>query len=98
NVPTRLALHDALPIYQAVEQASIRLKEAGVVPIYKKIDSTMRGNVGTEVEAVMDVFGLRLAVICPAFPANRRVVAGGYLLVDGQDRKSTRLNSSHVKT
>ena len=82
--------------YQAVEQASIRLKEAGVVPIYKKIDSTMRGNVGTAVEAVMDVFGLRLAVICPAFPANRRVVAGGYLLVDGQPVARTAIGRDPV--
>lgn len=82
NTESRALSRDAA--YRAVEQTAARLRDAGVVPIYKKIDSTMRGNVGAETEAVMDAFGLRLAVICPAFPANRRIFAGGYLLVDGQ--------------
>lgn len=82
--------------YQVVERTAVRLREAGVVPIYKKIDSTMRGNVGAEVEAVMDVFGLKLAVICPAFPANRRLVAGGYLLVDGQPVARTAIGRDPV--
>ena len=54
------------------------------------------GNVGAEVEAVMDVFGLKLAVICPAFPANRRLVAGGYLLVDGQPVARTAIGRDPV--
>ena len=36
--------------------------------IYKKIDSCMRGNVGTEVEALLDALGYEMSFITPAFP------------------------------
>jgi D-threonate/D-erythronate kinase len=49
--------------------------------VFKKIDSTMRGNVGFEVAAAMEVFGCEAAVVCPAFPAMGRVVEKGLLRV-----------------
>jgi uncharacterized protein YgbK (DUF1537 family) len=47
--------------------------------IFKKIDSTLRGNVGSEVAAVMAAFHCKTAVVTPAFPAMGRVVERGYL-------------------
>lgn len=49
--------------------------------VYKKIDSTLRGNIGQELRAVMDAMGIEKAVVSPAFPANRRTVIDGKLLV-----------------
>jgi len=51
--------------------------------IYKKIDSTLRGNVAAELQALLDVTTAAHAVVCPAFPAIRRTVLNGVLLVDG---------------
>lgn len=82
--------------YAAVADTAGRLNEAGVIPIYKKIDSTMRGNVGVMIEAVMDAFRLRLAVVCPAFPANGRLVVGGHLLVDGEPVARTAIGRDPV--
>ncbi len=45
--------------------------------VYKKIDSTLRGNLGAELDAIMDVFGFRLAVVAPAFPALGRTTRAG---------------------
>ena len=45
--------------------------------IYKKIDSTMRGNIGAEMDGVMDGFGYRLACIAPSFPEKERTVVNG---------------------
>ncbi|MBZ4653794.1 MAG: hypothetical protein JG781_1133 [Peptococcaceae bacterium] len=59
------------------------LKEMGVREIYKKIDSTWRGNIGAELEAMMAELGLSLAVICSAFPKTGRLVKEGYLLING---------------
>jgi uncharacterized protein YgbK (DUF1537 family) len=43
----------------------------------KKIDSTLRGNVGSETAAMMDAVGATVAVCAPAFPATgRRTVEG----------------------
>jgi uncharacterized protein YgbK (DUF1537 family) len=52
--------------------------------VYKKIDSTLRGNVTSEVEAVLDHFDSDIAVVAPAFPSTGRVTVGGYHLVDGE--------------
>lgn len=49
--------------------------------VYKKIDSTLRGNIGQELKAVMDALGVEKAVVSPAFPANKRTVVDGKLLV-----------------
>jgi uncharacterized protein YgbK (DUF1537 family) len=50
---------------------------------FKKIDSTLRGPIGAEVDALMRALGATTAVVCPAFPAQRRVVLDRVLLVGG---------------
>src|SRR5258705_2340917 len=50
---------------------------------FKKIDSTLRGHVGAEIDALMPAAGLGTAVVCPAFPAQGRTVIERTLLVDG---------------
>jgi uncharacterized protein YgbK (DUF1537 family) len=49
----------------------------------KKIDSTFRGPIGAEVDALMRATGTTTALVCPAFPAQRRVVIDRALLVAG---------------
>ncbi len=46
---------------------------------YKKIDSTLRGHIGSELDAMLDVLGHPQAIICPAFPAQERSLHDGYL-------------------
>jgi uncharacterized protein YgbK (DUF1537 family) len=50
---------------------------------FKKIDSTLRGPIGAELDALMHAVGAATAVVCPAFPAQRRVVLDRMLLVGG---------------
>jgi uncharacterized protein YgbK (DUF1537 family) len=52
--------------------------------LYKKVDSTMRGNVGYELRALMDVVEPRAIVVAPAFPQGGRTTRWGYQRVDGQ--------------
>ncbi len=47
---------------------------------YKKIDSTLRGHIGSELDAMLDVLGHPQAIICPAFPAQERYLYDGYLV------------------
>ncbi len=51
--------------------------------IFKKIDSTLRGNVVTETTVLMSVCGRKRALIAPAFPAQGRTVVNGLVHVDG---------------
>jgi uncharacterized protein YgbK (DUF1537 family) len=60
---------------------------------YKKIDSTLRGNIGGELDAMLDVLERRYAVIAPAFPAQNRGLHQGYLSSEVGLR-----NSPHLPT
>ena len=51
--------------------------------IYKKIDSTMRGNVGREVEAILKARGIPKAIVVPSIPILGRTVEKGILKVNG---------------
>lgn len=45
--------------------------------IYKKIDSTLRGNVCSELKALIDVLNPGIIVVAPAYPQNNRTVVNG---------------------
>jgi D-threonate/D-erythronate kinase len=49
--------------------------------LFKKIDSTLRGHVGAELEALLRATGRRAALVCPAFPDQERTVVDGVLRV-----------------
>lgn len=68
--------------YQKVTAVCQAFKDSGVKNIYKKVDSTLRGNLGAEIEAAAKVFEPELVVIAPAFPANNRITVGGYHLLN----------------
>ncbi|KYH32737.1 four-carbon acid sugar kinase family protein [Neomoorella mulderi] len=72
----------AIEAYQRVYEIALKLKKAAISRVYKKIDSTLRGHPGAELEAVMDAWQAGLALVVPAFPANRRFVRDGYLIIE----------------
>lgn len=49
--------------------------------VYKKIDSTLRGNIGGEIEEIMKIFGKKVCILSPSFPSHQRATLGGYLLM-----------------
>lgn len=60
-----------------------RARAAGFTRIFKKIDSTMRGNPGAEIEAALVGTGQRAAIICPAMPKTGRTCRDGIIYLDG---------------
>lgn len=52
--------------------------------VFKKIDSSCRGQVGVEVEALLEAAGILGALICPAFPEQGRTVIDGVLHIRGE--------------
>ncbi len=50
---------------------------------YKKIDSTLRGAVGAELDAWLDALGGRV-ILCPAFPEQGRTLIDGVVQLHGQ--------------
>ena len=65
---------------RAVTQALAPWCQADLL-IYKKIDSTLRGNPGAEIEAALRVSGKRLALIAAAIPGAGRITLNGECLV-----------------
>lgn len=70
--------------YRKVKAAAEYVQASGIDLIYKKIDSTMRGNIGAELDAVYDVCRPDFIVFAPAYPQYNRVVRDGRLYVDGR--------------
>lgn len=57
--------------------------------LFKKVDSTLRGNVAAETLAAMQASGRRHAIVCPAFPAQKRTLVDGAIFIDGVALKDT---------
>jgi len=55
----------------------------GVENFYKKIDSTLRGNIAQECLSMLEELKAQCAVIAPAYPQAGRRTVGGYQLVRG---------------
>jgi len=49
--------------------------------IYKKIDSTLRGNIGYEIDAILEKTNGSLCFVAPSYPEQNRTLVGGILIV-----------------
>lgn len=50
--------------------------------VYKKVDSTLRGNIGVEIEEIIMIFNRDICIFSPSYPSYQRITVGGYLIVD----------------
>ena len=92
--------------WKQVRSATRSLVQGGYSRLFKKIDSTLRGNVGAEVDAMMDESSAPYAFVVPAFPDTGRTQRDGILYVggtplsaapEGKDRLSAPASSSVVE-
>ena len=90
----------------ARERVSRAVRRLGGRTVYKKIDSTLRGNIGAELMAAMQEAHCEKAIVAPAFPAVGRTTSNGVLLVDGTPVAETQfaddpvspVSESHIPT
>nr|WP_243448368.1 four-carbon acid sugar kinase family protein [Candidatus Thiosymbion oneisti] len=61
--------------------------------IYKKIDSCLRGNLGAEIDVLLDTLGLDAALVAPALPIQGRTTIGGIQRVYGTPLAQTQFAS-----
>jgi len=57
--------------------------------LYKKVDSCLRGNLGAEIDVLLDFLGLDAALVAPALPAQGRITVSGIHLVHGRPLADT---------
>lgn len=69
--------------YEAVNNIVRQAVQMGIQVIYKKTDSALRGNVGSELSAVLDGANGKRLYFIPAFPDVQRVTEKGIHYIDG---------------
>jgi D-threonate/D-erythronate kinase len=69
--------------YAVVKEAASVLTATGWQHFYKSVDSTLRGNLGAEISAVLDVVRPDCAIVAPAFPSYGRTTADGVQFLRG---------------
>lgn len=74
--------------YERVKQEVERVKH--LKPIYtKRIDSTLRGNIGAEIDAILDQHKDSIAIVVASYPDSGRISIGGFLLVNSVPLQNT---------
>lgn len=69
--------------YQKVMLATSALKRMGILYFSKRIDTTLRGGVGVEIDAMLDQLKEgTIAVVVPAMPQSKRILVGGFSIID----------------
>jgi len=61
--------------------------------VYKKIDSTLRGNIGYETDAILRETNISVGFMTPSFPEQERTVVDGVLMVWGKPLALTEASS-----
>jgi len=69
--------------YSRIRKVTTSIQAYGYRDIYKSVDSTLRGNIGAEIDAVMDTHSFDLCVVAPAFPLYGRTTVNGMHFLDG---------------
>jgi len=64
---------------------------------YKKVDSTLRGCIGAEVEEMMNVLEKDICIFTPTLPSHQRITMGGYLIVNGRPLGLSKYYSGDLK-
>lgn len=76
--------------YNRVSNVAKFFKDKNVKFFTKRIDSTLRGNIGAEIDAVLDSLGENAtAVMVSSFPTSGRVTIGGFLMVNSVPLEKT---------
>jgi len=77
---------ESASIVRTVSEEAVR---RGVRWFYKKTDSTLRGNIGSEIDTLMRAAGYDRLMFIPAFPDAGRTVTDGSLFVNGVPLQET---------
>ncbi len=91
-IPTESRNVSADEAVEKVQAATdVFLQHMNVEYFYKKIDSTLRGNIAKETLAMLNKLEWDAAVVMPAFPVEGRITVGGYHMLKGVPIQRTEL-------
>lgn len=82
-ISTESRSDEPLIAYKKLYEVGIKIKHYDNVLLYKKIDSTLRGNIVDEIKGLFDAIQPDLVVFAPAYPKQGRTTLKGIHLVNG---------------
>lgn len=88
NIAAKKAYRAVIDVFDFVRNRTL---------IYKKVDSTLRGNLGAEIDAIMDVTGKELTIFAAAYPKYRRYTIGGIQFLGNLPISSEEISKDPVK-
>lgn len=74
---------DSEEAYKRVKSGLEKLKNDDVILYSKRIDSTLRGNLGSELRAFLDTLDDHIGICVPAYPDSGRIIVNGTMIVNG---------------
>ena len=88
-VDTESRLLNKEAAYWRVYHSMEKLMQYEVEKVYKKVDSTLRGNIGAELDASMKASKADFAFFAPAYPTYGRTTLSGKQMVDNSPLEKT---------
>ncbi|GAG73850.1 unnamed protein product, partial [marine sediment metagenome] len=88
---------DAKTARQRLRSVLQRLNFSDKDIFYKKVDSTLRGYIGGELEEMMNILEKDICIFTPTFPSHKRITIGGYLIVNGKPLGLSKYYSGDLK-
>ena len=82
-IDTESRCDDKETAYRKTYEIGKIIKAENIKYIYKKMDSTFRGNIGAEISGMMDSLDIRHSILVPALPSNERTTVNGNVYVKG---------------
>ncbi len=79
--------------YQKCYNLGKELYDIGNIIVYKKIDSTLRGNIGAEIDGLFNALQIKVALLAPALPSNGRTTHNGEVYVHGVKLENTEVTN-----
>lgn len=86
------------------ETAYLKLKKIGnflsnirTEKVFKKIDSAFRGNIASEINALMDSLHINICFVINSIPSMDRITLGGFQIIKGKVLNDTEFNKDPVK-
>ncbi|WP_256853162.1 four-carbon acid sugar kinase family protein [Pantoea sp. Fr+CA_20] len=88
DYPAMVVSSDSRPLPKAEAQLQVsaavkQLQARGAHYFTKRIDTTLRGGIGFEIDAMLEQLpDETVAIVVPAMPQSRRILVGGYSVID----------------
>ena len=92
-VDTESRFDDKENAYRKSFETGAILKKENIKHVYKKLDSTFRGNIGAEIAGLMDSMEFQFAIVAPAFPSNKRITKNGMVYIKGKLLADTEISN-----